>query len=74
MDIQLKENDCKCHSETCCCDPYKIYINDEFICSGNDKDKMNYLVVLARTGLFYLQKENEDYGRYYSWINLLKKL
>ena len=64
MDIQLTKKHCKCHPETCCCNDYEIYINDEFICSGFDKYKMNYLIMLAKIGLFYLQKENEGYGRY----------
>lgn len=38
----VEYNYCKCHPETCCCSPYKLLLNGEFISSGSEEG-MNLL-------------------------------
>ena len=70
MYYSLERTHCNCHPETCCCDDYVIFLNENNnyirIASGNEKQELERLVNLANNSFGDTQNLNLEDGRYWS--------
>lgn len=47
MKYEVVNTHCRCHPETCCCNPYQICLDGEKVASGYDKKRLEQLAKLA---------------------------